>query len=151
MLAYARACTKYLTQMVTFHPQITTSPWGRMFLFYASGNRFREVICPVTPAGKWQLHLKPVVLTVLFDWLTLEFHSTNCCWRKVKTRLLHQPRVISFSWSPCACAVVLILLGALQFLMQISHSFFFLSWLLKKGTLGWFTAPCSDLLTVFVP
>lgn len=54
--------------------------------------------------GSGSSNLKLVVHTVLLVWFTLEFHSTNRCWRKVKTHLLHQPSVISSSGSPvCVC------------------------------------------------
>ena len=107
-----------------------------------------------TQLGSGSTRLKPVVYRskVLFGWLSLEFHSTNRCWRKVKIRFIHQPEADGFlllSRVPLSSS----LLGALQLPIQISYSFFSPGFCehLKKSTLGWFTAPCADLLTVFVP
>lgn len=107
MLAYARACAKRLTQITALHPHTTALPWGRYhwcFCFMPQETGSGRLSAQWHQLGSGSSNLKPVVYTVLFDWLTLEFHSTNCCWRKVKTHLLHQPRVLSSSGSPvCVC------------------------------------------------
>lgn len=46
--------------------------------------------------------LSAPLLSIGIVWLRLEFHFTNCWWRKAKIHLLGQPEVVS-SWSLCNC------------------------------------------------
>lgn len=128
-----------------------------LFPFYEWGNRLREVLCPVThswaaAAPSW--HSKGAKCYLVgSDWNSIPLIAAGGCWRKVKIHLIHQPEA---GWLPPGplCAVVLIPVGCPPTpdtnFIQLSSP-----WLLwaseKKSALGWFTAPCSDLLSVFVP
>lgn len=119
-LTYARAYDKGLVEITALHPHTTALVWGRyhwFFCFMHEGMGSKGLSAQWHIARMWQQSpeptmLFPVVYTtkVIFGWLGLKFHSTDCCWRKVKIHLIHQPREWWFPLS-LLCAVVPVTLG----------------------------------------
>ena len=97
----------------------------------------------------------PLLSHMAFVWLRLEFHFTNCWWRKAKIHLLRQPGDPSPPGPLCNCPYHSVTTGCPPTLgVNFRQLFFFSPGLykhLEKKTLGWFTTLYLDLLPVFLP